>query len=112
MPKDHWIPTGNLSNIKVLVSSAPQHGKTGSGDVGMNRSGRNAFRYSGFLAVLVLMPALAFSAEPKTEAELKNFVIQDCGSCHGLTFKGGLGPPRWPSYITSLPDGALYALIR
>jgi len=25
-------------------------------------------------------------------AELKNLVQQDCGSCHGLTRKGGLGP--------------------
>lgn len=78
----------------------------------MNRSGRKAFRYSGVLAVLVLMPALAFSAEPKTEAELKNFVIQDCGSCHGLTFKGGLGPPLRPSDIDPLPEAAIEAIIR
>lgn len=26
-------------------------------------------------------------------AELKHMVIQDCGSCHGLTMKGGLGSP-------------------
>lgn len=26
-------------------------------------------------------------------AELERLVIQDCGSCHGLTMKGGLGSP-------------------
>ncbi|MCB2128194.1 MAG: cytochrome c [Rhodobacteraceae bacterium] len=26
-------------------------------------------------------------------AELEHVVIQDCGSCHGLTLKGGLGSP-------------------
>jgi len=25
-------------------------------------------------------------------AELHNLLIQDCGSCHGMTMKGGLGP--------------------
>lgn len=26
------------------------------------------------------------------QAELHNLLIQDCGSCHGMTMKGGLGP--------------------
>ena len=26
-------------------------------------------------------------------------VKQDCGSCHGLTMKGGLGPPLLPSAL-------------
>lgn len=26
------------------------------------------------------------------QVELHNLLIQDCGSCHGLTMKGGLGP--------------------
>ncbi len=35
------------------------------------------------------MPA---RADIDTE-KLANFVRQDCGSCHGLTMKGGLGKP-------------------
>jgi cytochrome c55X len=27
------------------------------------------------------------------QQELTNILIQDCGSCHGLRMKGGLGPP-------------------
>lgn len=31
--------------------------------------------------------------EPARRGELVHLVRQDCGSCHGLTLKGGLGPP-------------------
>lgn len=35
-------------------------------------------------------PALANPPEPDPE-RLERLVLQDCGSCHGLTRKGGLG---------------------
>ena len=35
---------------------------------------------------------------PDTEA-LKRLVHQDCGSCHGLTLKGGLGPDLRPQNL-------------
>lgn len=42
------------------------------------------------LACLMAPPA---SAEVQsTPAQLERLVRQDCGSCHGLTLKGGLGP--------------------
>ena len=31
-------------------------------------------------------------ADPARRAELVHLLRQDCGSCHGLTLKGGLGP--------------------
>lgn len=34
--------------------------------------------------------------------ELEHILIQDCGSCHGLTLKGGLGSPLTPKAL----DGA------
>ena len=37
-------------------------------------------------------PAFAEAPSPARQAELRHLVIQDCGSCHGLTLKGGLGP--------------------
>lgn len=48
------------------------------------------------LGTLILL-ALSFSAfaEPlsdERQAELRNLLQQDCGSCHGMTLKGGLGP--------------------
>jgi cytochrome c55X len=44
---------------------------------------------------LLLALAVPAGAEvaPSRAAELEHLVIQDCGSCHGLTMKGGLGRP-------------------
>jgi cytochrome c55X len=36
--------------------------------------------------------------EPR-RGELVNMVRQDCGSCHGLTMRGGLGPPLLPATL-------------
>lgn len=36
-------------------------------------------------------------------AELHNLLIQDCGSCHGMTMKGGLGPALTPEVLASKP---------
>lgn len=47
------------------------------------------------LVILLLFaagPAVADELRPGRAAELKRLVLQDCGSCHGLTLKGGLGP--------------------
>lgn len=39
---------------------------------------------------LVAAPAMA-EVSPERAAALEHMVLQDCGSCHGLTLKGGLG---------------------
>lgn len=36
---------------------------------------------------------------PARQAELLNLVRQDCGSCHGLRFEGGLGVPLTPASL-------------
>lgn len=43
------------------------------------------------LLVLALTCTSALAEEPNPGA-LKRLVHQDCGSCHGLTLGGGLGP--------------------
>ncbi len=48
------------------------------------------------LTSLLTLPSLSY-AESKAlthsrQAELTHIVKQDCGSCHGMTLKGGLGP--------------------
>jgi len=35
------------------------------------------------------------------KAELHNLLLQDCGSCHGMTMKGGLGPALTPNVLKS-----------
>lgn len=38
-------------------------------------------------------------------------VRQDCGSCHGLLLKGGLGPPLLPAALKDKPVEGLVATI-
>lgn len=37
--------------------------------------------------------------DPARQAELTRLVRQDCGSCHGMTLKGGLGKPLLPENL-------------
>lgn len=41
--------------------------------------------------LLSAAPALADNIPPARATELERLVRQDCGSCHGMTLKGGLG---------------------
>lgn len=43
--------------------------------------------------------------------ELVRLVRQDCGSCHGLTLKGGLGPALTPEALAGKPVEGLRATI-
>jgi cytochrome c55X len=43
--------------------------------------------------------------------ELIRMVRQDCGSCHGMTLKGGLGPPLTPEALRDKPAESLTATI-
>jgi len=43
--------------------------------------------------------------------QLANLVVQDCGSCHGLTLRGGLGPSLRPADLGHLPVEAISAII-
>ena len=45
------------------------------------------------------------------QAELAYFLTQDCGSCHGLTLKGGLGKPLTPAALAAFSDEDLLATI-
>jgi cytochrome c55X len=44
-------------------------------------------------------------------AEILKMVRQDCGSCHGMTMKGGLGPALTPAALQSRPADSLTATI-
>jgi len=44
-------------------------------------------------------------------AELENLLIQDCGSCHGLQMKGGLGPALLPEMLRDKNAEYLSAVI-
>jgi cytochrome c55X len=59
------------------------------------RSAPSIWRWSSGLAIACgLLGAPAAAAESAANAErLSRLVLQDCGSCHGLTLRGGLGKP-------------------
>jgi cytochrome c55X len=64
------------------------------------------------LAVLVVLPlAAAADPTPERQVELIHLLRHDCGSCHGLTLKGGLGPPLLPGALEGLPPEGLAAII-
>ena len=44
-------------------------------------------------------PAGAQTLSPARKGQLLNLVRQDCGSCHGMTLKGGLGKPLLPEAL-------------
>ncbi|WP_374300354.1 cytochrome c [Paracoccus sp. (in: a-proteobacteria)] len=63
-------------------------------------------------ALLALAPAAAASGiTPERQAQLEHMVVQDCGSCHGLTMKGGLGRPITPEALSAHDPRTLAAII-
>ena len=48
---------------------------------------------------------------PERQRELVSMVRQDCGSCHGMTLKGGLGPALLPDDLRDKPVESLVATI-
>jgi cytochrome c55X len=55
---------------------------------------------AALLGVLLSSASVA-AGEPDAvrKAQLDSLLRQDCGSCHGLTMKGGLGPALLPSSL-------------
>jgi len=60
--------------------------------------------------MLLSAPVLADISSPRRQ-ELINLVRQDCGSCHGMTLKGGLGPPLTSAALNGKSPEYLRAVI-
>ena len=66
------------------------------------------------LTVWVLVAAAeptSIPPEPVRRAALTQLVLHDCGSCHGLTLKGGLGPALTPAALAGKTVEELRATI-
>ena len=50
--------------------------------------------------------------EPARQKELVHLLRQDCGSCHGMTLKGGLGTALTPDVMATRPIEYLYYTVR
>ncbi|OEJ66412.1 hypothetical protein BEN30_12240 [Magnetovibrio blakemorei] len=70
-----------------------------------------------FYAVLALVTgsvaaaAVAKDISPERKNELRYVLEQDCGSCHGLTLKGGLGSPLLAGKLTDRDATDLASII-
>jgi len=45
------------------------------------------------------------------ERQLTHLVRQDCGSCHGMTLKGGLGGPLLPETLAGFSNEGIASII-
>lgn len=71
--------------------------------------------------LLLLLTALLSLAAATTQAsaeigterqrELLHLLRHDCGSCHGMTLKGGLGPTLLPHALAGKPAATLEATV-
>lgn len=64
------------------------------------------------LALVFLTPAVNAGAfDSQRKSELTSLIRQDCGSCHGMTLKGGLGRPLTPDVLQDAPPEGLARII-
>jgi len=64
--------------------------------------------------MLFLLISTVASAEELTlqrKGELQNLIVQDCGSCHGMTLKGGLGSALRPVDLDGVEPSTIAHII-
>jgi cytochrome c55X len=66
---------------------------------------------SRFAILAVLSLAIAAPAAAEDGKRLEHMVQQDCGSCHGLTMKGGLGRPLTREALDELDPQTIASII-
>ena len=68
---------------------------------------------TGLVSVMTAFPVTAADqpANPSRRAEIVNMVRQDCGSCHGMTLRGGLGPSLEARTLADKDTGQLQFVI-
>jgi cytochrome c55X len=71
-------------------------------------------RAAAMLLAMCLPSTLAAAAEAPPaarQAELLHRLKHDCGSCHGMTLKGGLGPSLLPEALAEKDSEGLVAIV-
>ena len=69
-------------------------------------------RFACLLGCVLSFGVSADELSPTRQQELLNMLKHDCGSCHGLPPKGGLGPSLMPDSLADKSDALLIAAIR
>lgn len=74
---------------------------------------RVAFRVSLLTASLLFtgMASAGAAVTPLRQAELIHLLKHDCGSCHGITLRGGLGSPLTPTALAGKSPEVLEDII-
>lgn len=85
-----------LAHVLVLLAAAAAAALASAAD-----SGLGADTNSGASA----------PPDARRARELVHLVRQDCGSCHGLTLAGGLGPALTPESLVDKPAEGLVATV-
>jgi cytochrome c55X len=67
--------------------------------------------FVGLLTMQMLSQAATAEVDPARQNELLYFIKHDCGSCHGMTLKGGLGPALLPETLSAKPKDFLVTTI-
>ena len=65
----------------------------------------------GFLSASMFAQTAIAELDSARQNELLYFIKHDCGSCHGMTLKGGLGPALLPETLAAKPKDYLVATI-
>lgn len=72
---------------------------------------RTMLLFAGLLTMQMLSQAATAEVDPARQNELLYFIKHDCGSCHGMTLKGGLGPALLPETLSGKPKDFLVTTI-
>ena len=59
------------------------------------------------IAMLSAVPVASAEIPDARQQELVHMLRHDCGSCHGMTMKGGLGPALLPETLAGKSDELL-----
>jgi cytochrome c55X len=57
--------------------------------------------------LLVTLPSWGGEISAERQQALRDLLKQDCGACHGLTLKGGMGSALLPETLTGKADDFL-----
>jgi cytochrome c55X len=77
------------------------------------RSASRVLLRTGLIGVLLVSAYAVLAAPPTSERQgaLFHLLKHDCGSCHGLTMNGGLGPPLLPGDLHDKDEEGLVEVI-
>ena len=64
---------------------------------------RKASKWLFTLVLISQLTPVSAALDAARQAELLYLLKHDCGSCHGMTRKGGLGPPLLPDNLRGRP---------